>query len=461
MSDLYAKRKLFGTDGVRGVVNENFDPFFAVRLALATASYFPEGSRVLVGCDARVGNPAIYNAILSALAAGGSKVYDAGYAPTPAIQLAVRDHGFDYGVVVTASHNPPQWVGFKLILSDGIEAPVNVELEVERIFFEMKFRRMPWYGIRSIERFPIVNDYYVEQVKKHVDVDRNEASKIKVVADCANSVSALTTPRILKELGAKVLSVNADLGIPYRPYEPTPEHLEDTAKIVQAVGADFGVTHDGDGDRAIFIDPRGRVIPGDVSAIMLINYIAEEKRPDLPKKVVTAISTSHFLMDRNVAGRGIEVVWTRVGFVNIARKIVEIGGAIAGFEDNGGFGYVPHQPVRDGGMSAALMLELLTRKRVRLDELFDSIPKPVIIRTKVPLPDRSKVGEVYKEVKSMYSGEIIEIDGVKVISKDYAFLVRPSGTEPLLRIMVESWSRDTAEKICKELVELAKKILGV
>ncbi len=460
MSDLYAKRKLFGTDGVRGIVNETFDTFFAARLAMAIASYFPPGSRALVGGDARVGNPAIYGAVLSALAACGSKVYDGGLAPTPAIQLAVRDLGFDYGVVVTASHNPPQWVGMKLIMSDGIEAPVQVELEVEKLFFENRFRRVPWSGVRPIERFPVVNDHYVESVKKHVDREAIARRGLRIVVDCANSVSALTTPRILKELGAKVMSVNADLGIPYRPYEPTPENLEDTVKVVTAVGADFAVTHDGDGDRAIFIDRRGRVIPGDVTAVALINYIAE-KRPDLPRRVVTAVSTSHFLMEENVVKQGLEVVWTRVGFVNIARKIKELGGAIAGFEDNGGFGYVPHQPVRDGGMSAALMAELLSVEKRGLDEIVDGIRKPTIIRTKVPLPDRSRVPEVYREVKSRYSGlKVVEIDGVKMIGEDFAFLVRPSGTEPLMRITVEAWSEEKARSLAEELKKLVSTVLG-
>ncbi|NPA96193.1 MAG: phosphoglucosamine mutase [Crenarchaeota archaeon] len=460
MSDLFAKRKLFGTDGVRGIVNENFDVFFASRLAMAIASYFPPGSRALVGGDARVGNPAIYGAVLSALAACGSKVYDGGLAPTPAIQLAVRDMGFDYGVVVTASHNPPQWVGMKLILSDGIEAPVNVELEVERLFFENRFRRVPWHEVRGIEKLPTVNDHYVEAIKRHVDREKIARKGLRAVADCANSVAALTTPRLLKELGVKVMSVNADLGIPYRNYEPAPENLEDTAKVVKALNADFAVTHDGDGDRAIFIDRRGRVIPGDVSAVILIDYIAR-KRPDLPKRVVTAISTSHFLMKENVERRGITVIWTRVGFVNIARRIKELGGALAGFEDNGGFGYVPHQPVRDGGMSAALMAELLAETGKDLAELVDAVRKPTIIRTKVPLPDRSRVPEVYRVLKSRYGGkEVIEIDGLKVIADDYAFLVRPSGTEPIMRITVESWSSDLANELAEELKRIVTEVIG-
>ncbi len=460
--DLHAARKLFGTDGVRGIVNETFDPFFAVRLAWAIASNFPPGSRVLVCCDARPGNPAIYGAVLSALAAGGAKVYDGGYAPTPALQLAVRDLGFDYGVMVTASHNPPQWVGLKLIMSDGIEAPVEVELEVERRFFSNDFRRVGWSEIRSIERFPHVVEHYVKEVKKRVDAEKIRRKGLKAVVDCANSVTALTTPRILRELGVKTLSINADLGYPHRPYEPTPENIEELMKVVKSVGADFGVAHDGDGDRAILVDPRGNFVPGDVSATLLIPFVAE-KHPELPKRIVTAVSTSHFLMEKNVVSKGIEVVWTRVGFINIARKIVELGGALAGFEDNGGFGYVPHQPVRDGGMKAALVAEMLATYNKSLSELLDSIWRPIIIRTKVPLPDRSKVPTVIEELRKRFGAgaKVIDIDGIKIIASEWAFLVRPSGTEPIMRIMVEALSEEIAKKMLEEVKQVVIEVLGV
>ncbi len=453
-------RRLFGTDGVRGVVNQTFDPFFAVRLALAVGSYFPPGARALVGCDARIGNPAVYNAVLSALAACGIKVYDAGYIPTPALQLAVRDLGFDFGVVVTASHNPPEWVGLKLIASDGIEAPREVEEEIESIFHEQRFRYVPWHEIRSIERYPYAIDYYVEHVKKMVDGEAIRRRRPKIVVDCANSVAALTTPRILKELGAKVLTVNADLGYPFREYEPTPHSIDYLGSIVQSIGADFAVAHDGDGDRAIFVDNRGRFVPGDFSAVILINYV-DEKLRNVPKRVVTAVSTSHFLMEWNVVPRGIEIVWTRVGFINIARKIKELGGALAGFEDNGGFAYVPHQLVRDGGMTAALMTELISTKNVDLATLFDEIKKPIVIRTKIGIESREKGFKAVDYVKERYSGyRIIDIDGVKVISDEWAFHVRVSGTEPIIRIMVEGSDKDIVNRVLNEVKTLVEEALS-
>ncbi len=447
------ERKLFGTDGVRWIVDREA-PDFVLRLAIAIATRFPRGSRVLVGKDGRLGNSAIYGTVVSGLATAGSKVYDAGFIPTPALQFCVKEFGFDYGVVVTASHNPPEWVGVKLVLNDGIEAPPQVDAEVEEILFKSKFRVVPWNDIRSIERFDIAIEHYINSVKRNVDAEKLKRKELKVVVDCANSVSTLTTPRVLRELGLKVITINADIDRPYRPYEPTSETLVDLMNIVKAVHADFGVAHDGDGDRAIFVDNKGQFISGDISAIILSNYIAS-KNPDLPKKVVTAISTSHFLVEKHLISKGIDVVWTRVGFLNIARKIVELGGAISGFEDNGGFAYVPHQPVRDGTMTAVLMAELLVEESRTLADIINSIEKPTIIRMKIPIRSREEGIEVVDKIREHYKGyRIIDIDGIKVLDKEYSFLVRPSGTEPLLRVAIESWNRDIAERILKEVLSI-------
>lgn len=450
------ERRLFGTDGVRWIVDrESIE--FVLKLAYAIASYFPSGSRALVGMDGRIGNPAIYGTVISALAASGSKVYDTGFVPTPALQLCVRDLGFDYGIVVTASHNPPEWVGIKVVLNDGIEAPPEVDKQIEEIFFSNKFRRVPWYNIKPIEKFDTALIHYIESVKKHIDSDIIKRKKPKIVVDCANSVSSLTTPRILKELGAKVLSINCDIGIPYRTYEPTPDSLQEIMEIVRSIGADFGIAHDGDGDRAVLIDEKGRFVAGDVSAIILTNYVAK-KNLELPKRVVTAISTSHFLVRRNIVEKGIDVAWTRVGFLNIARKIKELGGALSGFEDNGGFAYVPHQLVRDGSMTAALVAEMISNEGKSISRFVDEIEKPVIIRTKISVASREKSIEIIDRIRDSYINyNRIEIDGVKVITDSYAFIVRPSGTEPLIRITVEAWHEDIAKKVLNEVISIAQK----
>lgn len=459
MEMVWLEMRLFGTDGVRGVVNEDLKPEFIVRLALAIATYFGSGSSILVGRDARAGSELIQDIVVGVLASSGLRVYDAGLTPTPALQYNVKERGFDGGVMVTASHNPPQYSGVKVVLSDGIEAPREVEERIEEIFAEESFRRVSWKELRHRKTLvDDVNEFYVEGVVKHIDNSKLRRD-LKVVVDPANNVGALTTPRLLRSLGVRVLTVNGDLTHqPFREPEPTQENLEYLSNIVRDVRADFAVAHDGDADRAIFIDDLGRYIPGDRSATLLCKHIVVNRRDNLPRRVVTAVSSSTIIEDL-LREYGVEVVWVRVGSIVIARTMQSLG-AMAGFEENGGFMYAPHQMVRDGAMTTALMLELLSAEGVSLSELHDRLPRRHLIKTKVPLRDKSLVSSLVEKILLSYSGyRSITIDGVKIVGPDFWFLVRPSGTEPLVRIFVEASDENKANEILKDLLRITSEVL--
>lgn len=452
--------RLFGTDGVRGVVNKWFTPERALRLGLAIGSYFGEGAEVVVGRDARAGNEFMVRAVMAGLISSGLRIYDAGLLPTPALQYNVRRRWFEGGVMITASHNPPEYVGVKVVLSDGVEAPREVEEEVEKAYWEERFRRADWVSLgERVRRLDDAVDFYINGVVSQVDDELIRKKEWRVVVDAANNVGALATPKVLRRLGAKVLTINSDLShIPYREPEPLPGTLRDTSKIVMSVGADFGVAHDGDADRAIFIDDLGRVMPGDRSAALLCKHVAET-RPGLPRRVVTAVSSST-IIEEYLRSSGIEVVWTRVGSIVIARKMMEVG-ALAGFEENGGFMFPPHQYVRDGAMTAALMLEFLAKERVKLSEAYDLLPKRYLIKDKLPLPNREVVPKILNAVKSLLGGaRFIEVDGVKAIWDNNWVLVRPSGTEPVLRIFVESPTEDEAKEVLRKIKSEITKVLG-
>jgi len=455
-----AVRKLFGTDGVRGIVNEWFTPERALRLGLAIGSYFSEGAEIAVGRDARAGNEFMVRAVIAGLISSGVRVYDAGLLPTPALQYNIRRRWFDGGVMITASHNPPEYVGVKVILGDGVEAPRDVEAEIEKAYWEERFRRVEWKSLgERVRKLDDAIEFYVDGIVSQVDEEIIRNREWKIVVDAANNVGALATPKVLRRLGAKVLTINSDLShIPFREPEPLPNTLSDTSRIVTAVGADFGVAHDGDADRAIFIDDRGRVMPGDRSAALLCKHIAQT-RPGLPRRVVTAVSSST-IIEEYLRSSGIEVVWTRVGSIVIARKMMEIG-ALAGFEENGGFMFPPHQYVRDGAMTTALMLEFLARERVKLSDAYDTLPRRYLIKDKVPLPSKDVVPRILEEVKSLLEGaRFIEVDGVKAIWDGNWVLVRPSGTEPVLRIFVEAPTKEEATKLLRKIKSAITKVLG-
>ncbi|RLG82232.1 MAG: phosphoglucosamine mutase [Thermoprotei archaeon] len=453
-------RKLFGTDGVRGVINVELVPETALRLSLAVGTYFNSGSKILIGRDCRAGSELIANAVIAGLLSSGLRVYYAGLVPTPALQYYIKNSDFDGGVMVTASHNPPEYCGIKVIMGDGVEAPRDVERELEEAFWDQRFRRVSWRGLGvGCRRIYDVNDFYVNGILELIDTERIRSSKFKVVVDPVNNTASLTSPKLLRKLGIKVFTVNADIShIPGRNPEPTPESLAETSAVVKAIKADFGIAHDGDGDRAIFIDDTGNVLPGDYSAVMLCRHILEHRGDRGPRRIVTAVSSST-LIEEILKDYNVEVIWTKVGSIVIARTMMRIG-ALAGFEENGGFMYPPHQYVRDGGMALALMLEFLSFERRKLSEIYMDMPKRYLVKTKVPLADRGKVSVIINELRQVFSGRrIIDIDGIKVISRDYWFLVRPSGTEPVVRIFVEGSTREVASKVLNELNNLVRRVL--
>ncbi|WP_448577724.1 phosphoglucosamine mutase [Thermosphaera sp.] len=451
------KHGLFGTDGVRGLITE-LTPEFVIRLAEAIATFFPPGSRLLVGRDVRAGGEAYSRMVSGTLLYYGLKVYDAGLTPTPALQYAVKTLGFDGGVMVTASHNPREYNGIKVIGPDGIELDRDREKELEEIFWEGRFRSIDWKAIsHSVEPYGIVNQVYVDGVVEKVDKELIASRGFRILIDPANSVGALTTPEIAKRLGVEYVVLNGSLDprFPTRNPEPTAENVSETAQVVKSLKLAFGVAHDGDADRSIFIDNLGRVQSGDRTATLLAKYLKTERGEQ--GKVYTAVSSSMVIEDV-MKEIGVEVVWLKVGSVDIAHAMRKGGDALCGFEENGGFMYPPHQYVRDGGMTLALFLEMLARLKATPSELYDSLPYYYSIKTKYKM-GRDKALLVVERVKEEFKTErLITIDGVKVIGGDYWVLVRPSGTEPLLRVMLEARSESEAKSIFERIDKIVKEV---
>ncbi|MCE4621241.1 MAG: phosphoglucosamine mutase [Desulfurococcales archaeon] len=454
--------KLFGTDGVRGVVGRELTPELALRLGRAIGAYFGSGARVLVGRDVRSGGDMLASAVISGMLAEGVRVYYAGLAPTPAIQYNVKYLGFDGGVIVTASHNPPEYNGIKVVASDGVEISRKDEEIIEEYYFEGKASTLPWRSLSEDAslRTDIIENY-VNAITNNVDRDLIAKKGFKVVVDCANSVGALATPLVLRRLGVKVISVNCHLDptFPGREPEPTPSTLALTARIVREAGADLGLGHDGDADRAILITETGEVLWGDRSGCLLTEFAARVWR-ELPKRAYTGVSSS-IVVEDYLRPRGIEVVWTPVGSVVISRMIIEAGGAVSGFEENGGYMHIPHQIVRDGAMKAALTLYMMAHDNVKLGELAGKLPRYYTIKTKIPAT-RDEALCAVRAVKKHYSEyRLVTIDGVKVMGDGWWVLVRPSGTEPVVRIMLEAKSKEEAERLLGDVKSVIKSECGL
>jgi len=449
-------QKLFGTNGIRGLVNNELTTEIAVKVGSVIGTFF-KGKSLLVGHDARTSGPMFANSVISGLIATGCKVFFAGMAPTPTLQFAIKNHRMDGGVIITASHNPPEYNGIKVIWSDGIEISHEQEAEVEDVFFNDKTSFAEWNKLGITQELPGVNDEYVEAIKKHVNVARIADKHFHVVVDAANSVGGLTGPRLLKDLGCKVTSINANIDgtFPGRPPEPRPENLRDLALTVKALGADLGVAFDGDADRSIFVGENGEVYWGDKTfAVIEKHFLIENPKA----QIVTPVSSSTLIKDVADVYGG-EIVWTKVGSVTVSQKMKELNAKLGG-EENGGVFYGLHQAVRDGAMTTALILNIMAETGNRLTELIAEQPKYFIEKGWVSCP-QDKKEKVLKGLLEQVKGlNLTTIDGVKIRFEDKsAILIRPSGTEPIYRLYAEAKNQKRALSLVEEYSAKLAKIL--
>jgi phosphomannomutase/phosphoglucomutase len=454
---MLSSRRLFGTNGIRGTVNKELNPEFAAKIGGAIGTFFKSG-RLIVGHDARTSSPMLTRAVISGLNAAGCEVLFAGMAPTPALQYAVKNHNVDGAVIVTASHNPPEYNGIKVVWNDGIEISREQEIEIERIFFDGKTKYVQWNRIGKTKPLQGIIDEYVEAVKRHVDVEKIAEKHYHVVVDAANSVAALAVPKLLRDLGCRVTTINANINgtFPARPPEPRPENLSELSLTVKAVNADLGVAFDGDADRAIFVDETGEIHWGDKTFALVEKHFLL-KNPC--EKIVSPISSSALVKDVADAYGG-EVVWTKVGSVIVSHTMKKLKAKLGG-EENGGIFYGPHQAVRDGAMATALILNIMADASKPLSKLLDELPKYFIEKGKVECPNEIKEKILEKLIEQAKGLNISTIDGVKVWFEDKSsILVRPSGTEPLYRLYAEAKTRERAEELIREFSLKLKRIIN-
>jgi phosphomannomutase/phosphoglucomutase len=448
-----SQQRLFGTNGVRFVPGVTHDLDFVIKLSEAIGTYFGTGE-VVVGMDGRKSSLAIANAAVSGLMSSGCDVAEAGLVPTPALQYAAKSSSLKGGVMVTASHNPPQYNGLKVAGLDGVEIPRLDEQRIEKIFFEGSQTKADWRSIGVARQEPSVVKNYIAGILSKVNAKMISDRKFTVVMDLGNGAQCVAAPYLVEALGCKLVTLNSvvDGDFPGRGPEPTPSTLKDLSLAVRSVGADLGVAYDGDGDRSLFCDEEGRVLWGDQSGCLIADYLLE-KTPDAT--VVTTVSSSQAI-EIVARKRNAKVIRTRVGSVDVSRTILERK-ALFGFEENGGCIYSPHVSVRDGGMTTALMLECLAAKGVAFSRALSfSISTFYQVKTKVEV-DRKKVDAVMKAVERQAKGEVEKVDGIKVWTDEHSWvLVRPSGTEPLVRIFAESDGQEKADALVRKFTKVVK-----
>ena len=448
-------RKLFGTDGIRGVAN--LDPMtseLAMQLGRAAAHIFMRRAgrhQIVIGKDTRVSGYMLESALTSGICSMGVDVLLVGPMPTPAIAFLTRSLRADAGVVISASHNPYQDNGIKFFSSDGLKLPDDVEARIEQLIVsdEISHLRPTADLIGKAYRIDDADGRYIEFTKRSLPRDL-DFQGMKLVVDCANGAAYKVAPAILRELGAKIevignkpdgMNINAGCGAVH------PEQLQDSVLRHQA---DLGIALDGDADRAIFICEQGTIVDGD--HIMAALGLDLHRNGLLAKQTLVGTVMSNFGLELAMSKAGIKLVRTPVGDRYLLERMQAEGYNFGG-EQSGHFIFLDHNTTGDGLISALQVLSLMKRTQQPLSELakaMSAVPQ-VLLNVKVTQkPDLESIPDVARAMR----------EGEQSLNGSGRVLVRYSGTEPLLRIMVEGEKASVIQGVAERLAGVVRTHLG-
>ncbi|PSQ53365.1 phosphoglucosamine mutase [Halobacteriales archaeon SW_8_65_20] len=442
--------KIFGSSGVRGVVGETITPAFVGRVAKAAGSSLGSET-VAVARDTRRTGGMLADAAAGGLTAVGTDVHRLGVAPTPAAQ-AYAERAEIPVVVITASHNPPAYNGVKLVGRDGVELSRDALERIEDRLLADRYEPQSWDETGESERVDGVRRTYVEQLLNAVDRERIADADLTVALDPGHGAGALTSPEFFRELGCRVVTVNAqpDGHFPGREPEPVAGNLDELGALTGATDADVGIAHDGDADRAIFYDEHGDYIEGDATLAALA-----EATLDAGETVVSAVNVSQRLVD--VVDRvGATLDLTPIGSTHIITRIRELTTEgervpVAG-EGNGGVLFPEYRLARDGAYTAARFLELLADQSA--SEAVAAYDGYANVRRNVEYDSDAERETLLAAVERYAEQATVEpttTDGYRLDYGDAWLLARPSGTEPVVRLYAEGRDRDRAESLVADV----------
>jgi phosphoglucosamine mutase len=440
---------------MRGPIATKVKPDLMLRLGLALSDHV-SGERVVVGRDSRTSGEMLQRAFTAGLLAGGSDVVDIGMVPSPCVAFTTRELGAAAGAVITASHNPPPDNGIALYNKDGTEFLSKDLSALEELVLDREPKRAPWNSIGLTQHHEAIRPY-LEGLKKQVKIEGG----LKVVVDCANGATSQVTPVLLRELGCEVRTINSypDGHFPGRPPEPRPQHLKNLMQIVREVNADLGIAHDGDGDRVAVIDERGNFIKCDTLIAFFAERVLESKRGGT---IIASINTS-IAIDEVVTRAGGKVIRTGLGMFTDA--MIEHGACFAG--EPWKLVFPEFWPWADGILGAAKFIEFVAREEKPVSKILaERIPDYPMCHEEFLCPDEEKqkfarsVGEyILKNMGEVK--DVLDFDGFRLNRRNGSWiLVRASGTEPKVRLVVEGRTVEEMERLREIGLEGVRKVLG-
>lgn len=441
--------RLFGTDGIRGVANDDLSPELALKLGEAAGRFLGRGhGRIVVGMDTRRSGDMLEAALVAGICASGSSAVRAGIVPTPAVAFLTRELSADGGVVISASHNPAQYNGVKLFDRDGFKLPDEIEDEIEETLVSERAWQRPIGGsVGCAEALPDAAERYVAHV---VTTVAGDLAGLRIAVDCGHGASSGATPAALQALGATVTSVNCDWDGMNINHECGSTNLGVLKELVRSGEFDLGIAHDGDADRVLAVDERGEEVDGD--QIMAVCALDLLERGALAGGTVVATVMSNLGLETTLRAHGIGLVRTRVGDRYVLDQM-RASGAVFGGEQSGHVIFLEHATTGDGLVTAVQLASIVKRSGKRVSELVSVMERYPQVLLNVRVADRGLLSGSAEVAAAVHAAER-ELDG------EGRILVRTSGTEPLVRVMVEAADAAQAHAVAERVAEVVGRELG-
>ena len=441
-------KRLFGTDGVRGVANKDLTPDLTLALGRAAGMVLaPSGGRFVVGRDTRLSGSMLEAALVAGLCSSGAEVLRAGIVPTPAVAFLTLEEKASGGAVISASHNPVPDNGIKFFSAEALKTSEEIESRIEDAATSPPTELPTGSDVGNAVDLEQGGDLYVDHLLGSLP---ENLGGLRVVLDCAHGAAFHLAPRAFREAGAEVHAIHAEPDGSRINVDCGSTSMGELARVVVSEGADIGLAFDGDADRVLAIDERGEEVDGDRILGLAALHLMEEDRLKDGVLVATVMSNLGFV--RALEERGIEVVAAPVGDKFVAAEMAERG-AVLGGEQSGHVIFADHSTTGDGiltGLQISSMLSKSDAPMSKLAHFFEPFPQVLI---NVEVSDRdglADAGEIWEAVSAAEAA----------LGEDGRVLLRPSGTEPLIRVMVEAAEAERAEKTAAELAGIVRASLA-
>lgn len=440
-----------GVSGVRGVYGESLNPHVVQKYSASFGIHQKQAygkGKIIVGRDSRTTGVAMLSTIVSALLSVGLDVVDLGIVSTPTVLLAVEDSDAIGGISITASHNPPEWNAMKFVDQDGMFLSADKAARFLQLV-DAEIDWVDWQEIGQLTGDTEASRRHIDKILDipYLDLAKIRARKYKVVLDSVNGAGAAISPKLLEALGCEVISINeAPTGIFAHPAEPLNQNLGQLEEAVREHKADLGFATDPDVDRLSIVSDQGYCIGEELSVVLCQCFVLPKNKGD----IVVNLSTS-MLSDDIAAKHGVKVHRTKVGEINVGKKMQAIGSPIGG-EGNGGIIFPEVHYTRDAPAGMALILGLLAESGKSISELVAELPKYYFAKDKVEL-EPARMDSAMAKVPEILKGyEIDDQDGIKGVGDKHWIHIRKSGTEPIIRVYVESDSQARSDAICSDTI---------